>query len=80
MAIKVTEHAITRYRERVARLPEAQILLLLRGRAFEAADRFGAPFVRLPGGQRAVLRDHTIVTILPADCPAGHLDPAKDRR
>lgn len=74
----VTRHAMDRYRERVADLSDHEIFARLSGRAFELAAEFGAPFVRLPTGHRAVIREATVVTILDVDCARGRLDPRKD--
>lgn len=62
--LHVTSHAIARYRERVAPVPEAEAARALRTPAVAAAARFGAPWVRLPGGQRVVLRGAVVVTVL----------------
>lgn len=63
--LEVSAHAIERYRERVEDLPAIEVARRLTGPIFRRAAQFGAPFVRLPTGQRAVLRDHTIITVLP---------------
>jgi len=74
----VTRHAMDRYRERVADLPDCDIFARLTGSTFEAAAAFGAPFVRLESGQRVVIRGFTVVTVLPIDCHPGKLDPRRD--
>lgn len=71
--IIVTDHAVERYRERVADLPDRAIRAALSSDAFEAAARFGAPFVKLPTGQRALIRDYAVVTVLPKNTRAGVL-------
>jgi len=63
----LTRHAIQRYRERVADVPAAEVWRALDCRAVRCAIDFGARFVRLSGGQRAVLHGDHIVTILPRD-------------
>lgn len=63
----VTKHAIDRYRERVEDVPAREAIRRLSGRAFQTAVDFGAPFVRLATGQRAMIRDVAIVTVIPED-------------
>lgn len=62
----ITAHAIERFQERVANLPDAearQALLDLAGPALQ----FGAPFVRLGTGQRIVIANGRVVTVLPKE-------------
>lgn len=72
--VTVSRHAIDRYRERVADLSDHEIFAALSGPAFELAAEIGAPLVKLPGGQHAVLREDTVVTVLPADASVAALD------
>lgn len=74
----ITRHAINRYRERVANVPAAAIWSALDCPAVRAAIAFRARFVRLPGGQRAVLQENRIVTILPRDHFVGAMDRRRD--
>jgi hypothetical protein len=74
----VSRHAMDRYRECVADLSDHEIFARLSGPAFELAAEIGAPFVKLPTGHRAVIRDATVITILHADCSCGLLDPRRD--
>jgi hypothetical protein len=76
----VTRHAMDCYRERVADLSDHEIFRRLTSPAFELAAEIGAPFVKLPSGHRAVIRDATVVTILHADTASGGLDPRRDHR
>lgn len=63
----VTAHAIDRYRERIADLPDSEIIANLDTPAIRAAAEFGCECrVRLPTGHRIVVKDHTIVTVTPA--------------
>jgi hypothetical protein len=78
--LTVTRHAMDCYRERVANLPDAEIFAALSGPAFGLAANIGAPFVRLPTGHRALIREATVVTILHADTHPGRLDPRNDNR
>ena len=71
----VSRHAMDRYRERVADLPDAAIFSHLSTPAFEAAVFFGCPSVRLPTGHRAIIEDLTIVTVLPKGKPLTLADP-----
>lgn len=74
----VTRHAMDRYRERVEDVSDREIFARLSSGVFEIAADFGAPFVRLPEGQRVVIRGLSVVTVIPAHCPAGVLDPLND--
>lgn len=74
----LTRHAIKRYQERVADLPAPEIWRALDIPAIRIAIDFGARFVRLSGGQRAVLRGDRIVTILPRDHRLQALHPSND--
>lgn len=79
IALSITAHAVERYQQRVANLPDDLVRAALSNPAVERAASFGAPFVRLPGGQRIVLAfvaatpseppTASVVTVL----PAGHL-------
>lgn len=72
--VTVSRHAMDRYRERVADLPDCEIFAALSGPTFELAAELGAPLVKLPTGQHAVLREDTVVTVLPADASVNALD------
>lgn len=65
-AIHVTVCAIERYCEQLHTTPDQAIAAMAALRLQQAAD-FGAPFVRLPTGQRLVIKDHHVVTVLPAN-------------
>lgn len=74
MTLHVTGHAISRYRERVdpgADFDRAHAALT--SAAVERAAGFGAPFVKLGTGQRIVIVEHRVVTVLPADNPRWRL-------
>lgn len=64
--LTVSKTAMQRYRETVSDQSERIIRLALASHAVAIAAAIGAPFVRLPGGQRIVLVGSTIVTVLPA--------------
>lgn len=75
----ITAHAIQRYRERVKDIPLGEICAHLRSPVFQKALEFGAPFVKLAGGQRAVIADGKVITILPENCHWGTLSLDRDR-
>lgn len=70
----VSRHAVMRYRERVEDLPDAVIHERLSSAAIALAASFGAPYVRLSGGQRIVIVESSVVTVLPAGHRTGRLD------
>lgn len=74
MTVFVTKHAIERYQERVDNVPDEVARAALSAPAIEAADAFGAKYVRLGGGQLVVLEDHKVVTVLPRKTWRGTLD------
>lgn len=76
--LEVTLHAIARYQERVEDVPAIEVVQRLNAPVFVQAADFGAPYVRMTGGQRAVIEDWTVVTILPKDQYRGSFDPARD--
>lgn len=80
VAVAITHHAIDRYRQRVADLPERSIRRVLAGRTVQLAVAIGGPFVRLPTGQRVVLQGDVVVTVLPVDQELHLLSTAADRR
>jgi hypothetical protein len=70
MTVHITIHAIERYRERVpdaAQWSDDQIRAALDSPAVRAAAQIGARYVRLHGGQRIVIQDATVVTVMPSD-------------
>jgi hypothetical protein len=74
----ITRHAIQRYQERVADVSAPEVWRVLDCRAIRTAIRVGARYVRLAGGQRAVLCDNRVITILPKETHESALDPARD--
>lgn len=69
--VTVSRHAMDRYREHVANVPDCEIFAALTTPTFELAVE---PMVKLPGGHHAVLREDTVVTVLPADASVDALD------
>lgn len=67
MTLHITTHAVHRYQERVANLPDADVRAALSVAAVELASDIGAPFVKLGTGQHVVVRDGTVITVLPKD-------------
>lgn len=65
--VRVSSHAVSRFRERVAPLPEAEVRAILSSTIIERAAAFGACFVRLGTGHRIVIQGDAVVTVLPAD-------------
>lgn len=78
----ITHHAIQRYQERVANVPEPDVIAALSTPAIEAAARFGNCNVRFAGGWRAVIIDRVVITVLPGKekarswkhCKRQHMD------
>lgn len=64
MSLIVSQHAICRYIERVEPVSEACARERLSTPAFVAATAFGAKYVKLHGGARAVVLNNTVVTVL----------------
>lgn len=74
----VAHHAIERYRERVADISSAEVCAALNSATMRLAADFGARYVRLSGGQRAVIVNGRVVTVLPKDHIAATLSMARD--
>lgn len=70
----ITTHAIARYRQRVADVSEQEARAAISSKTVELAADFGAPFVRLGTGQRVVIANGVVVTVLPSDEKVGCLD------
>lgn len=72
--IHITAHALLRAIERIPGITtEIEARAILGVAAVELAARFGAPFVKLGTGQRVVLVDNRVVTILPRETAVGCL-------
>jgi hypothetical protein len=66
--VRISSHAISRYRERVApRLTMAEAIEALSSPTIRRAAEFGAAYVRLGTGQRVALDGFVVVTVLPKD-------------
>lgn len=66
-ALHITSHAVARYQERVQHVTVEQAIAALSLPIVQRAAEFGAPYVRLPTGQRIVIQGGAVVTVLPAD-------------
>ncbi|GFM29253.1 hypothetical protein [Novosphingobium sp. PY1] len=64
--IRVSSHAISRYMERVRRCTDEEARAALSTPAVQCAADFGCECVRLPGGQRIIIRNFVVVTVQPA--------------
>lgn len=73
--LTVTRHALDRYRERVDDLPDREIHARLTTAPYQIAAEIG---VRFGAGQRAVIIDHKVITILPQDHAQGSMSLARD--
>ena len=66
--LHVSQHAIERFRERVADLSDQAIVDALSTPVIQLAAALGAEcHVRLPTGQRITVKDRTVVTVRPAE-------------
>jgi len=63
--IRVTNHAVIRFQERIANVPKPDVLAALDTPAMALAEKMGACAVILASGHGAVIQDHAVVTILP---------------
>lgn len=66
----ISDHACLRYLERVHGLDIAKVKAEMQTPALRQADAFGAPFLIGSHGERLVIRDGTVVTVLPKGHPA----------
>lgn len=63
--LSISQHAIARYRERVAQGTDEEITALMGGIAFAVAARMGRCAVIMCCGARAIVQDGTVITVLP---------------
>lgn len=78
ITLTITDHAVLRYQERVACLPDEAVRAALSSKAVHHAARIGAPFVKLCTGQRILLRGHTVITVLPIGQHIGNLSTTRN--
>lgn len=76
--LRVSGHAISRYRERVEDVPYEVAHQRLSSPAIVQAAQIGCAHVKLPGGQRVVIQDHCVVTVTPR--PKVHRRAANSHR
>ena len=76
--LHITAKAIERFREHVADMPAIEVCRCLNSEVMQTALDFGAPFVKLSGGQRAVIKLGRVVTILTKDHLMSSLSRACD--
>lgn len=65
----VTRCAIESFQALVADVSDERAIEALSSPVIRLADDFGAPVVRLGSGERVVLKNHAVVTVLPAEHP-----------
>lgn len=70
--LTVSAHAVLRYRQRVRNVDDEEAERALTTRAFHCAAHLGRCSVILPSGHRAIVQDHTVVTVLPLGGYAFH--------
>lgn len=77
--IRVTQHAIERYQERVRNVTDEDARAALSCAAIVIAAQFGAPYLKLGTGQHVVIKDGAVVTVLPKDHNQGRMRTGLDR-
>lgn len=65
--LHVTGHAIERYQERVSNVSREEAITLLSSPIIRKAGEIGCCNVKLPGGQRVIIKDNCVITVRP-DC------------
>jgi hypothetical protein len=71
--VHVTLHALQRYRERIADIPDAEIVAAIDTPVINRCAAFGDCSVKLASGHRLVIRECTVVTVTPCrDKPRKH--------
>lgn len=78
--MNISSHAISRYQERVADIPEADVIAAIYTPAVRTAMAIGACFVKLGSGHRIVIEGKRVVTVLPVDHSRGLMSLARDPR
>lgn len=63
--VHVTLHAMQRYRERIADIPDAEIVAAIDTPAVNRCAAFGDCSVKLASGHRLVIKERTVVTVTP---------------
>ncbi len=76
----ITRHAIERFQERVQNLPTDQVVAALSTPFIQRAIEFGAKYVKLAKGQRVVIENGRIITVLPKEHRAGLMNLERDQK
>lgn len=76
-AIYITQHAIERYQQRVQACNDDDARTALSSPTIMRALAFGCPYVKLGTGQRIVIEDGAVITVLPIETLRGQLDPRR---
>ena len=74
----VTLHAVERYQQRVEDVCATEVKRRLNAPVFQCAADFGARYVKLPGGQRVVIVESRVITVLSTEHGAACLDRQGD--
>ena len=64
MSVRVSQHAIDRYIERVEPVTEDAARSILSSDIIQAAAKIGCPHVKMPCGCSAVIANNTVVTVV----------------
>lgn len=76
----VTHHAIVRFQQRVANVSHEVARSILSSPVIQKAAQFGAHYVRLGTGQRVVIDQGKVITVLPADHRPGSMSMERSER
>lgn len=80
MTLHVTAHAIIRFQQRVSNVSEDIARQALSSTIIQRAAEFGAHYVRLGTGQRVVIDQGKVITVLPADHRPGSMSMERSER
>lgn len=72
--VQVSDHAVLRFLERVRGIDVEAVRAEMRCQAVKVADQFGCATVKRADGFRLILRNGSVVTVLP---PMRNYDPWK---
>lgn len=62
--VEITQHAVDRYRERIADIDPPAARAAMSTPAVQLAADFGASFVKIATGHRLVVKQHRVITVL----------------
>lgn len=80
MGLHVTAHAIVRFQQRVSNVSEDIARQALSSTIIQRAAEFGAHYVRLGTGQRVVIDQGKVITVLPANHRPGSMSMERSER